>query len=335
MIISRTPFRISFLGGGTDLPSYYEQAGEEGAVLSTTINKYMYITVNDRFDDSYRLSYSKTEIVKSVDEIEHKILKVVLKRYAELARSKNGKRGLEILSMADIPGGTGLGSSSSFTVSLLHAMKAHCGIFQSASDLAREASEIEIDILHEPIGKQDQYAAAFGGLQFIRFLKDGQVSVDPVICSSQTKKNLQASMLLLYTGKTRSASDVLAEQKSRSVEKRETLRELASLAHQMKNRLEQGTSISKIGELLNEGWLLKKSLASGIADSQIDQWYETALKAGAWGGKLLGAGGGGFLLLLCDPAQKTRIASELKELRPIDIEFDSFGSKIIFVSEES
>ena len=331
MIISRTPFRISFLGGGTDLPSFYEQ--EEGAVLSTTINKYMYITVNDRFDESYRLSYSKTEIVNTVDEIEHKIFKVVLKKYASLAREKNGKRGLEILSMADIPGGTGLGSSSSFTVSLLHAMKAHCGVFQSASDLAKEASEIEIDILHEPIGKQDQYAAAFGGLQFIRFLPDGQVSCDPVICSKKEKADLQASMLLLYTGKTRSASKVLSEQKSNTSVKREELRAMAQLAYKMKQKLEESAPISKVGELLHEGWQIKKTLASGIADPQIDQWYQAARDAGAWGGKILGAGGGGFLLVLCDPDKKSRIASQLKDLRPIDVEFDSFGSKIIFVSE--
>ncbi len=331
MIISRTPFRISFLGGGTDLSSFYEQ--EEGAVLSTSINKYMYITVNDRFDESYRLSYSKTEIVKSIDEIEHKILKVVLKKYAALASEKNGKRGLEILSMADIPGGTGLGSSSSFTVGLLHAMKAHCGVFQSASDLAREASEIEIDILHEPIGKQDQYAAAFGGLQFIRFLPDGQVSCDPVICSKNEKANLQASMLLLYTGKTRSASKVLSEQKAKTAEKREELREMAKLAYNMKQKLEQEAPIAKIGELLHEGWQIKRSLASGIADPQIDDWYQAALKAGAWGGKILGAGGGGFLLFLCDPEKKSKIATELNDLRSIDVGFDSFGSKIIFVSE--
>ena len=331
MIISRTPFRISFLGGGTDLPSFYEQ--EEGAVLSTTINKYMYITVNDRFDESYRLSYSKTEIVNTVDEIEHKIFKVVLKKYASLAREKNGERGLEILSMADIPGGTGLGSSSSFTVSLLHAMKAHCGVFQSASDLAKEASEIEIDILHEPIGKQDQYAAAFGGLQFIRFLPDGQVSCDPVICSKKEKADLQASMLLLYTGKTRSASKVLSEQKSNTSVKREELRAMAQLAYKMKQKLEESAPISKVGELLHEGWQIKKTLASGIADPQIDQWYQAARDAGAWGGKILGAGGGGFLLVLCDPDKKSRIASQLKDLRPIDVEFDSFGSKIIFVSE--
>ncbi len=331
MIISRTPFRISFLGGGTDLPSFYEQ--EEGAVLSTSINKYMYITVNDRFDDSYRLSYSKTEIVQSIDEIEHKILKVVLKKYASLAREKNGNRGLEILSMADIPGGTGLGSSSSFTVGLLHAMKAHCGIFQSANKLAKEASEIEIDILHEPIGKQDQYAAAFGGLQFIRFLPDGQVSCDPVICSKKTKTDLQTSMLLLYTGKTRSASAVLTEQKSKTSEKREALREMAKLAYNMKQKLEESAPISQIGELLNEGWQIKKSLASGIADNQIDEWYERAIRAGSWGGKILGAGGGGFLLVLCDPLKRAKIISELGELRPIDVEFDSFGSKINFVSE--
>ncbi len=331
MIISRTPFRISFLGGGTDLPSFYEQ--EEGAVLSTSINKYMYITVNDRFDESYRLSYSKTEIVKSVDEIEHKIIKVVLQKYAALAREKNGNRGLEILSMADIPGGTGLGSSSSFTVSLLHAMKAHCGVFQSAGDLAKEASEIEIDILHEPIGKQDQYAAAFGGLQFIRFLPDGQVSSDPVICSKKEKLDLEASMLLLYTGKTRSASQVLSEQKANISGKREELRAMAKLAYKMKQTLEESAAISKVGELLHEGWQIKKSLASGIADAQIDQWYQTAMSAGAWGGKILGAGGGGFLLLLCDPGKKAKIKSALADLRSIDVGFDSFGSKIIFVGE--
>ena len=195
MIISRTPFRISFLGGGTDLPSFYEQ--EEGAVLSTTINKYMYITVNDRFDESYRLSYSKTEIVNTVDEIEHKIFKVVLKKYASLAREKNGERGLEILSMADIPGGTGLGSSSSFTVSLLHAMKAHCGVFQSASDLAKEASEIEIDILHEPIGKQDQYIAAFGGLTCLRYLPNNEVEAWPLKIDTETRYNLEDNLLLV------------------------------------------------------------------------------------------------------------------------------------------
>lgn len=329
MIISRTPFRISFLGGGTDLPSFYLE--EEGAVLSTTINKYMYITINDRFDSSYRLAYSKTEICESVDQIEHKIIACVLKKYARLAEAKNGGRGLEILSMADIPSGTGLGSSSSFTVGLLHAMKAHIGRFQSAEQLASEASRIEIEDLKEPIGKQDQYAAAYGGLQYIRFLPSGEVSVEPVICSKQTKQSLQSSIMLFYTGMTRSASGVLAEQKGNTEKKRETLREMRNLAYQLKKVLENGESAVKVGELLHEGWMLKKTLASGISGNRIDEWYDRARAAGATGGKILGAGGGGFLMMICDPEKQARVREELKELRTVPVELEGFGSRIIFV----
>jgi D-glycero-alpha-D-manno-heptose-7-phosphate kinase len=329
VIISRTPFRVSFLGGGTDLPSFYEE--DEGAVLSCTINKYMYITVNDRFDTSYRLAYSKTEICESIEQIEHRIFKNVLQKYAHLAHAKNGGRGLEILSMADIPGGTGLGSSSSFTVGLLHAIKAHVGLFQSAEQLASEASRIEIDELKEPIGKQDQYAAAYGGLQFIRFHSGGAVSSDPVICSSKTKQNLQACMMLFYTGITRSASQVLTEQKSNTGQKRETLKEMARMAYQLKGILENGKSLSEAGALLHEGWNLKKTMASGISATQIDEWYDRARSAGAWGGKILGAGGGGFLMVLCDPSAQYKVEAELHELRRVPVELDGFGSKIIFV----
>jgi D-glycero-alpha-D-manno-heptose-7-phosphate kinase len=329
MIISRTPFRVSFLGGGTDLPAFYEE--EEGAVLSTTIDKYIYITVNDRFDTSYRLAYSKTEICESVSQIEHKLFRAVLSKYDGLARERNHERGLELLSMADIPSGTGLGSSSSFTVGLLHALKAHLGLFQSAEELASEASRIEIEDLKEPIGKQDQYAAAYGGLQYIRFLRTGEVSVEPVICSRQTKDALEKSMLVFYTGLTRSASGVLSEQKNNTDSKRETLREMKNLAFGLKGVLERGESIQKAGELLHEGWMLKKTLASGISAGQIDDWYERALKAGASGGKILGAGGGGFLMVLCDPSKQERVRQELKELRCVPIGLESFGSKIIFV----
>lgn len=329
MIISRTPFRISFLGGGTDLPSFYLE--EEGAVLSTTINKYMHITINDRFDSTYRLAYSKTEICDSIDKIEHKIFRCVLGKYAHLAQAKNGGRGLEILSMADIPSGTGLGSSSSFTVGLLHAMKAHIGQFQSAEQLASEASHIEIEDLKEPIGKQDQYAAAYGGLQYIRFLPSGEVSAEPVICSKQTKAALQSSMMVFYTGMTRSASGVLAEQKSNTDKKRETLREMKNLAYRLKCVLESGQGIDKVGELLHEGWMMKKTLASGISATQIDDWYDRARAAGASGGKILGAGGGGFLMVVCDPSKQERVRNELAELRLVPMELDSFGSRIIFV----
>lgn len=327
MIISRTPFRISFLGGGTDLPSFYQE--EEGAVLSTTIDKYMYITVNDRFDDTYRLAYSKTEICKTVEEIEHPIFSTILKRYAGFSKEKNGGRGLELLSMADIPSGTGLGSSSSFTVGLLHAMKAHVGEFQSAENLAQEASEIEIEELKEPIGKQDQYAAAFGGLSYIRFQPSGKVSVEPVICNEKSKQDLEQSIMLFYTGITRSASKILIEQTGDS--KREIKRQMKQLATRMKQALEKNDRIEIIAELLHEGWQLKKSLSNSVSDAKINEWYERARTAGAWSGKLLGAGGGGFLMLLCHPEMQTQVRAELKELRELKVRFDTWGSKIIFV----
>lgn len=329
MIIARTPFRVSFLGGGTDLPDFWQE--EEGAVLSTAIDKYMHITVNNRFDQSWRLGYSKTEIVDDISKIEHKIIRRVLEKYGALASSKNDGHGLEILSMADIPAGSGLGSSSSFTVSLLHALKGHLGLFQSAEDLAREASQIEIEDLKEPIGKQDQYAAAFGGLRFIRFLPSGEVSAEPVICSDDTKRALESHLLVFYTGVTRSASGVLAEQKSNTGLKRETLREMRDLAVRMKTSLEKNEPIRISGELLHEGWRLKKTLASGITAGPIDNWYERALKAGAYGGKILGAGGGGFLMVLCPPDKQAKVRSELGELRSVAMRFDSFGSRIVFV----
>ncbi len=329
MIISRTPFRISFLGGGTDLPAFYE--AEEGAVLSTTINKYIYITINDRFDSTYRLSYSKTENCDSVSKIEHKIFKNVLSKYAGQASDRNGGRGLEIVSMADIPGGTGLGSSSSFTVGLLHAMKAHIGLFQSSEQLASEASRIEIEDLKEPIGKQDQYAAAYGGLQYIRFLPSGEVSIEPVICAGENKRRLESSMMVFYTGQTRSASEILKTQSANTGQKRESLREMKNLAFRLKGVIESGTNTHEVGRLLHEGWMLKKGLASGISGGQIDQWYDRAVRAGASGGKILGAGGGGFLMLICEPQKQAKVRAELAELREVQVGFESFGSRIIFV----
>ena len=322
MIVARTPFRLSFAGGGSDLPSFYQE--EEGAVLSTALNKYMYITANKRFDQTIRLSYSKTEICESVNQIEHPIFKHVLKTYVP-------QGGVELISMADIPSGSGLGSSSSFTVGLLHALKGHLGQFQTAEDLAQEACDIEINKLHEPIGKQDQYIAAYGGLQFIRFLPNGDTHVDPIVCSSDTRKNLEASCLLFFTGITRSAKDILAEQKSNTDSKREDLRKMVGIARQMKGVLEKNGSLETFGKLLDEAWQIKRSLASNVSTTAIDQWYERALKAGAWGGKILGAGSGGFLMLFCDPVLKPKICEELKELRTFDCGFDTQGSKIIFM----
>jgi len=322
VIISRTPFRLSFMGGGTDLPSFYQE--EEGMVLSTSLNKYMHITVNNRFDETYRLSYSRTEICDNVDEIEHPIFRTVLKKYAPKGR------GLELISMADIPSGTGLGSSSSFTVGLLHAIKGHLGLFQSAEDLASEASRIEIEDLKEPIGKQDQYAAAYGGLSVIRFLPSGDVSVEPVICSESVRKDLESQTMLFYTGITRSASQILTEQKSNTSGKRDYLRQMKEYVPKLKSILEAGQSLETFGRILHEGWELKKQMANGISNPNINEWYGMAREAGATGGKILGAGGGGFLMLLVPQAKQERVRQALKGLRQVPIGFEKWGSKIIF-----
>jgi D-glycero-alpha-D-manno-heptose-7-phosphate kinase len=322
LIISRTPFRLSFAGGGTDLPSFYQE--EEGAVLSTALNKYMYITVNKRFDDSVRLGYSKTEIRDKVTEIEHPIFKHVTQKYVP-------QGGVEIISMADIPSGTGLGSSSSFTVGLLHALKGYMGRFQSAEELAAEASDIEINHLKEPIGKQDQYIAAYGGLQFIRFLPSGQVCVDPIVCSKETRSRLESSCMLFFTGKTRDAKSVLREQKENTGAKRDTLRAMAEVARKLKSVLESEGNLERFGKLLDEAWQLKKSVASNVSNAQIDDWYERALRAGALGGKILGAGSGGFLMVFCDPEKQDRVKAELRDLRPFETKFEIQGSKIIFM----
>jgi D-glycero-alpha-D-manno-heptose-7-phosphate kinase len=311
------------MGGGTDLPSFHRE--EEGMVLSTALNKYMHVTVNDRFDETYRLSYSRTEICSRLEEIEHPIFRRVLEKYAPPGR------GLELISMADIPSGTGLGSSSSFTVGLLHAVKAHLGIFQSAEDLASEASSIEIEDLREPIGKQDQYAAAYGGLSVIRFLPGGPVSVEPVICADAVKKELEAQVMLFYTGRTRAASQILSEQKRNTESRREELREMRDLVPKLKAILESGRGLEAFGRILHEGWELKKKMASGISDPEIDDWYGLALEAGATGGKILGAGGGGFLMLLVPPDRQARVRQALPGLREVSVAFEKRGSRIIFL----
>ena len=281
--------------------------------------------MNDRFDSTYRLSYSKTEICDSVQAIEHPIFRAVLKNQAP------SERGLELISMADIPSGTGLGSSSSFTVALVHALKAHLGQAQKPEDLASEACRIEIEELKEPIGKQDQYAAAYGGLQYIRFLPNGSVIADPVICSAQTVTQLQASVVLFFTGFSRQASTILTEQKSNTAQKRTVLRAMKEGAASFKRVLESGEDLRAAGELLHQGWELKRGLATGISSGQIDDWYARGLKAGAWGGKILGAGGGGFLMFLCDPEKQAALKAELKELRPVPVQFEPLGSRILFV----
>jgi D-glycero-alpha-D-manno-heptose-7-phosphate kinase len=327
MIITRTPLRISFAGGGSDLPAYYEQA--PGAVVSTAIDKYIYITVNPKFDHMIRASYSVTEIVDSVAELKHELIREALYLLGI-------KEGIEITSISDIPSqGTGLGSSSSYTVGLLNALYAFTGHMAGAERLADEACHIELDRCRKPIGKQDQYIAAYGGLRYTRFNPDGTVFSDPILCSPDTRKRLQNRLLMLYTGLTRSADNILTEQtqKTRSDgDKRASLQRMVGLADQLCEALSRD-DIDAFGEILHAGWLEKRKLATNISNGRIDDWYERARANGAIGGKLLGAGGGGFLLLYADPARHTDICRALPELRFEPFHFCPQGSKVIYVEE--
>ncbi|MFH1590440.1 MAG: GHMP kinase [archaeon] len=324
MIISRTPFRISFCGGGTDLQAFYQH--EPGAVVSTAINKYMYITVNKKFDHHIRISYSKTENVESVHDIEHELIR-------EAMKLTDVTKGVEITSVADIPAmGTGLGSSSSFTVGLLHALHAFSGNFKSAAVLAEEACHIEIDVVGEPIGKQDQYIAAFGGLQYVEFNTDGTVFVDPIICDPDTKAKLQDNLVMFYTGITRKAGGILSKQMKETKNKLPVLKKMRDLAIQTRDAL-NSNRIDQLGELLHENWLLKKGLTGGISNDEIDTLYEKARKAGATGGKILGAGGGGFLMFYAPGKAKERVRDALSDLREFEFQFEPQGSKIIYVGD--
>lgn len=326
MIISRTPLRASFAGGGSDLAAYYK--GGFGSVVSTAIDKYIYITVNKKFDDLIRVSYSKTEMVESVDKVEHNIIREALK-IVEI------EKGIEIVYMGDIPlgsAGIGLGSSSSLAVGVLNALYAHKGQSVSAEKLARQACQIEIEKLNCPIGKQDQYIAAYGGLQHIRFNAAESVFVDPVICQRETKDQLNDRLLLFYTGITRVSSDILAEQKSNTEINREYLDKMVELSLKLKESL-SGNNLHGFGEILHEGWMLKKNLARGISNPQIDEYYEKAIKAGAVGGKMLGAGGGGFLLFYCEEKDQNNVRHALGGIKESPFKFEPQGSKIIYVSD--
>ncbi|MDA8405852.1 MAG: GHMP kinase [Deltaproteobacteria bacterium] len=327
MIITRTPFRISFCGGGSDLRSYYRH--EEGAVVSSTINKYIYITVNRLtryFEHSISLKYSRTELVNSVEDISHPIIREALKLTGVTDR-------VEIASMADIPSGTGLGSSSAYAVSLLHALHTFKGEAVSAKKLAEEACEIEIEILKDPIGKQDQFIAAYGGIAHIRFIPDESVFVDPVICSPSTKKALQDNLMIFYTGLTRRAGDILEVQKAQTVKKLEVLRAMKNLCGNLIETLSEPKSLSNFGEILHQGWLLKRSLVQEISNDVINEYYDRARAAGALGGKLLGAGGGGFLLFYVEPQNHNKVRIALSDLTELPFAFEPQGSKVIYISD--
>lgn len=325
MIITRTPFRISFVGGGSDLEAFYSKS--TGAVLSTTINQYMYISSHKFFErDKIRVKYSQTETVNHPSELQHPILRTIL--------SKFQLSGIEVSSIADVPSGTGMGSSSSFTVGVLHNIYTFLGIEVSKEKLAKEACEIEIDILKEPIGKQDQYAAAYGGLNIFRFYSDGTVKAEPINIDSETLKALNQNLIMFYIGNQRKASDILAEQNKNtsSDEKFKALQQMVALVDELKTSLEKGT-IDNMGHILHENWMLKQQLASSITNPEINEIYQTGLENGAIGGKLLGAGGGGFMLFYCKPDMKTTLHKALYKLRPFEFSFEQEGSKVIYRPE--
>lgn len=322
MIVTRTPLRISFCGGGSDIPLFYEKHG--GCVISTTINKYVYLAIHNSFyPDDYILKYSKSERVKDVSEIEHPIFRECIRQYVD--------RPVEITSMADVPAGTGMGSSSSFTVGLIHALRLHMGLDVTKEYLASGACDVEITRLGEPIGKQDQYAAAYGGLNYYRFNKDGTVNVEPLRITDEEKGVIESSMMVFYTGMTRSASKILSEQRS-NISKgsaEENQLQLCKLTDRLRSELESGKTDS-LGKILDSSWKLKKKLAKGITNPEIDLAYETAMDNGALGGKLLGAGGGGFLMMIVPPENQSDVERGMQEYKRMPVSFDTIGSTQIY-----
>lgn len=320
MIIVQTPLRISLLGGGTDFKDYY--LNHDGAVLSTAIDKCVFVIVQERFDDLIYVNYSRKEIVDSVEKLQHDLVR-------EAMRMVGVTKGIEITNLADIPTeGTGLGSSSSFTVGLLNALYAFTGQLKTAEELAQKACSIEIDILGKPIGKQDQYIAAFGNMRFITFNQNG-VTVENIDISPDKKRGLESSLLLYYTGITRKSSDVLRRQKENIHNSIKDLSELRDLAYRAKDALLEET-YDDFGDLLHQGWELKKKINKMTSNETIDTIYKTARKSGALGGKILGAGGGGFLLLYCNRNKQDDVRQSLNKLRELPFRFEYDGTKVIF-----
>jgi D-glycero-alpha-D-manno-heptose-7-phosphate kinase len=329
MIISRTPLRMSFVGGGSDLPSYYREHG--GAVVSTAIDKYVYVTMNRKFDSGIRVAYSRVEEVNSVSEIEHQLVRAAL-------NMAGVPGGVEITTVADIPSrGTGLGSSSSFTVALLHALYALLGRHSTRQELAEQACHVEIDVCGEPIGKQDQYAAAYGGFNLYEFNPNDTVTVSPVICKPETIAGIRKQMLVLYTGITRGASTILKHQSAElatNVDKKSAMKRMVSLCYQLLDEI-RNDNLDSFGQILHEAWMLKRDMAPGVSTSDIDDWYDTARKHGAIGGKILGAGAGGFLALFAPEDRHEAIRHALPKLRAISVDFERMGSQIIFYQPTS
>lgn len=323
MLITRTPLRISIGGGGTDLPSFYRRRA--GFCISAAINKYMFIGLNRTFTDDYLLKYSALERRGSVDEIEHAIVR-------EAFRKHRLEPGLEMVSMADIPSGTGLGSSGAFTVGLLRAIYAFKREHVTAGALAEEAAHIEIDLLGEPVGKQDQYIAAFGGLTCFEFHPDDRVSVSPLAVSQDTLHELEEHLLLFFTGYSRSAGSILGDQHKRSEDgddaMLDNLEQTKALGRQIREALEAGRP-AEFGVLMREHWERKRARSDGMTNADIDRWYEAGIAGGAIGGKLVGAGTGGFLMFYAEDPAGVRAAMAQQGLTETRFQFDLDGSTVI------
>lgn len=321
MIIVQTPLRISFFGGGTDFSSYYMEEG--GCVLSSAIDKYIFVTVKKRFDNKLRIGYTQTEMVESIDQIQHELIR-------EALRVTGVFKGLEVTTMGDIPSdGSGLGSSSTVTVGALMALYTYMGESVSMEKLAKDACEIEIGTLGKPIGIQDQYIAAYGNLRFIEFLPDGHVKVEKMNLDPEFRRGLNDCFLLFFTGINRRADTVLTEQKNNIKDRMPVLREIKHMAYQAKTELENG-NLDAFGSLLHKSWELKKRMAGPISNGAIDEMYNAARKAGAVGGKITGAGGGGFLLLYAPYEKHKAIRSALSTLQELPFQLEPDGSKVIF-----
>jgi D-glycero-alpha-D-manno-heptose-7-phosphate kinase len=324
LVLTRTPLRVSFAGGGTDLAAFYET--DYGAVVSTAINQYIYVTVKRHggiFNEPIRLNYSRSEQVATIDDIENNIARECL-RFLRIDPP------IYISTVGDLPASTGLGGSSSFAVGLLNALHAYRGERVSAGQLAEEASFIEIEVLQEPIGKQDQYAAAFGGLNVFCFKPGGDVTVEPVRLANGNLTALFDQIIMFWTGHQRDSSSVLSEQKQNTSSKSESLVKMRDQAQQLQRLLSNGhCDFEGIGRLLDEGWQLKRGLASAISTDQIDRWYGCAREAGAWGGKLCGAGGGGFLLFFVPPEHQPTVRRALRDLREVSVRPEVHGSQIL------
>ena len=324
MIISRTPVRVSFCGGGTDLDWFSLSSEKGGMVTSIAIDRYIHVTVNRRFDERIRLSYSKLEIVDNFEDLEHELVR-------ESMRMTGVTSGVEITTIADIPSrGTGLGSSSAVTVGLLNALHCFAGRDVPASQLASEACEIEIKILGQPIGRQDQYAASFGGINSIKFCSDGNVIVDPINISDQLKSRLSEEFTLIFTGQNRSASAVLSNSEEEGKSAIENLIRIREQADEAREYLSSG-NFSNLGHLLNEAWLMKKGISPNVSNHFLDEMYSRIMSNGANGAKLLGAGGGGFFLVHGDSETREKLQSEFSsEHRFFPLNIDYKGSSIIF-----